>query len=175
MYSNHYTRQVLLGNQKHNLIKLYTKLYSISSSALEISSVYFKYSSVEINGKRVGSHGNRTQSSSIVMVSCNNQLFCTKLAITLKSRAARVDYFCKHVVTINGENHTVTLVSLSLFKIHPKSSEFDKPVTVYNCDIFEPEGIYSLIPVQFIEIRCVSLLDKLDRESVLFVCPCVDF
>ena len=44
-----------------------------------------------------------------------------------------------------------------------------KPLTVWCPDIFEPEGIHSIIPVQMFDSRVVSLLTKIDDETVLIV------
>lgn len=90
-------------------------------------------------------------------------------------RAARVEFFCKHTIEFQGVKQTTTLASLSWFKNHPKMAEFGNPITVWYHDLFEADGIHSLVPVQFIVCRCVAIVDKLDSESVLFVCPCIDF
>ena len=42
-------------------------------------------------------------------------------------------------------------------------------------DVFEVGGMHSLVPIQFVKCRTVSLVDKLDGESVLFLSPCIDF
>lgn len=172
-FPNHCTRHVLTSNQKHNLVELYTDLNSISRSELEVCDVYMKYSSVLVNGKQLGSHGNRTMSSSIVMVKWDSGLFGNRGTSTC--RAARIEFICKHAITVNELSKTNTLVSLSWYKMHPKSEEYGKPTTIWYYDLFEADNIYSLIPIQFIMSRCVSLVDKLDGESVLFVCPCIDF
>lgn len=63
------------------------------------------------------------------------------------TRPARINYFAKHVATINGQTHTYLLVSLSWFSLHPKSSDFGKPVMVCYYDVFEVGGIHSLVPI----------------------------
>jgi len=104
-----------------------------------------QYSSVVINGKQLGTHGNRTRSSSIVMAKWDNSLFgsCNSTV----SRAAKIDHFCKHAVTIAGETKTILLASLSWFKSHPKNT---KPIIVWYNDLFEADGIHSFVPVQSI-------------------------
>ena len=94
---------------------------------------------------------------------------------TTASRAVQIDFFCKSIVEINGESKTHLLVSLAWFKPHPKSYELGKPTTVWYHDLFELHGFHSIIPVQFLTSRAVSLIEQLDNESVLFVCPCIDF
>ena len=167
--------RILDATQKHCLLELYTYLYSVSRSAIDISSVYMQYSSIFANGKQLGSHRSRTASSSIVIANWDNELFGNCSSDRTTARAAQVNFFCKHVVTINGQNKTNVLVCLSWFKYHSQNTTFGKPLTVWYRDVFEIGGVCSLIPVQFIKCRTVALVDKLDGESVLFVCPCVDF
>ena len=157
-FTKHCSRHVLTVTQKHHLVELYTELYSISRSALE-------------NGKQLGTHGSRSTSSSIVMAKWKIELFGSH-TLNITNRAARVDYFCKHIVNIQGVSRTIVLVSLSWFKHHPKIAIFGKPITAWYNDLFEADGIHSLIPIEFIVCRCVALLDG---ESVLYVSPCIDF
>ena len=140
-----------------------------------------QYSSVVINDKQLGTHRTRSASSSIVLVNWDHTLFgqgssTNGLESTMSpqvARPARINYFAKHVATINGQTHTYLLVSLSWFTLHPKSSDFGKPVMVCYYDVFEVGGMHSLVPIQFVKCRTVSLVDKLDGESVLFLSPCI--
>ena len=94
---------------------------------------------------------------------------------TVLSRAAQINYFCKHNIEFESKTKTHLLVSLSWFKPHTRNTDFGKPLGVWYHDLFELRGVHSVIPVQFLESRCVSLIDNLDGESVLFVCACMDF
>ena len=79
--------------------------------------------------------------------------------LNITNRAARVDYFCKHIVNIQGVSRTIVLVSLSWFKHHPKIAIFGKPITVWYNDLFEADGIHSLIKpsILFIIITMVKV------------------
>ena len=112
----HCCHRILDATQKHCLVELYTYLYSVSRSAIDISSVYMQYSSIFPNGKQLGSHRSRTASSSIVIANWDNELFGNYSSDRTTARAAQVKFFCKHVVTINGQNKTNVLVCLSWFK-----------------------------------------------------------
>ena len=46
---------------------------------------------------------------------------------------------------------------------------FRKPQTMWYPDIFEPEGIHNIISVQMFYSRVVSLLTKIDDETVSIV------
>ena len=85
-------------------------------------------------------------------------------------KAARINKFYKHSVSINNEVKDHIRVSLSWFQEHPQMYSCGKPVTIWYKDIFQTE---SLIPVQLISSRAVSLVDKLNGELVLFVVPCI--
>lgn len=92
------------------------------------------------------------------------------------TRAARVDFFCKHVVLVSGQRYVNFLVCLSWYKVHSCSSQFGKPLSVFYDDLFEGDGIHSLIPLQYyIKCQSVSLLDKLNGETVRFFSPCINF
>lgn len=122
-----------------------------------------------MKGKLFGTHKSRTASSSIVIAKWDSRIFEDSSALSL--RAARIEKFYKHSVTIKGENKVHLLCFLSWFKDHSECSSFGKPVTVWYFDLFEHCG---LVPVQVLFSRAVSLADKLNNESVLFVCPCVN-
>lgn len=167
------SRHTLAATQKDHLMELYSELYSTSRSSVEISAVCMRYTHVSMHGKQLGAHRSRMASSSVVMVTWNGTLFGVSESCVI--RAARINYFCKHVAVINGHHKSHLLANFSWFKYHPKNDNFGKPVTVWYHDLFESCGIYSMIPIQFIESRSVSVIDKLDGESVLFVTPLIDF
>ena len=87
----------------------------------------------------------------------------------------RINSFCKHNILLDGETNVHLLVSLSCYKYHPKHAECGKPVTIWYHDFLELVGIDSLLPVHSLVSRSVSLKDKVDDESVLFLCPCMIF
>ena len=119
----HCSQGTLTSREKSNLFQLYCKLYSVSDhSSVVMSSVYMRYSHLFVNGKLLGSYKSRTASSSTVIVSWEANLFgpCSEETGHVICRAARIHYFCKHSVTINGENKTHMLTNLSWFLYHPK-------------------------------------------------------
>ena len=98
----------------------------------------------------------------------------------LDIRPARITFFAKHPIRVHGNLHTHLLACISWFKHHSDQAALGnlKPMTIWEYDIFEPPGNHSIIPVQFIQSRAVSLVDKLnepDGPTVLFVVPCIDF
>ena len=94
-----------------------------------------------------------------------------------EERPAKVNYFIKHTITISNHSATVLLFSASWFKHHQKNNHFGRPMSVWECDLFDDPEVSHLIPVQFIRRRTVSLVDVFDDTlgSALFVIPCIDF
>ena len=108
----------------------------------------------------------------MVMASWNSELFIQGAAAAqLEVRAAKINKFYKHVVTINNEVKIHLLAYLSWFKVHPKNDLFGKPVSVWYYDLYDYCGF---VPVQYITSRSLALMDSLDGESVFFVVPCVE-
>ena len=91
------------------------------------------------------------------------------------TRAVRINHFCKHSINVKGQNNTQLLASLSWYKYHPSNSTLGKPITVWYSDLFESFGTHSLVPVHMIKCRSVSSISKLEGESVIFVCPCINY
>ena len=50
-------------------------------------------------------------------------------------------------------------------------------MSVWEYDLFELPGVHSIIPLQFVSSRAVTLLDKINHYDpfLLFVVPCIDF
>ena len=130
-----------------------------------------------MNNKIVGTYGSRSAGSSIVYVTWNPDVFgeasdshYSSAIITPGScrpvRPARINQFLLNKVYVDNVH---LLVSLSWFKCHPKVTSVGKPVTVWYEDIFLPFGVHSIIPVQFVFSRSVSLKQILDGETVLFM------
>ena len=117
-------------------MNFYCKIYSISDpSNITMSPICFKYSHLSMYGKQLGSFRTRTASSSVVMAEWNTDLFghCSladETSTDVVNRAARINYFCQHTNTINGQNKTYILVNLSWFLYHPKYADFGKPITI---------------------------------------------
>lgn len=151
-----------------------TDLYKVSRSALVMSSCFQQYLSAKLNSKQLGTHKTRTASSSVAMAVWDSN-YCSSPTMPSIStsmtvvRPVRINSFCTHS---DGQTKTHLLVSLSWFRYHGKNSDFGKPTTVWYHDLFESFGIHSLIPVQFLQLRSVSLIARLDGESVLFVSMC---
>ena len=63
------------------------------------------------------------------------------------------------------------------FKRHLMADTYGSPISIWECDIFDLPDVSSIVPIQFIRSRTVSLIDKLDDTygTVLFVSPCIDF
>ena len=92
---------------------------------------------------------------------------------TIVSRSVRIEYFCKHNAQVigHGNNMTHLLVSVSWFKYYPKmktseSQQLCGSVTFLNLLVY-----MTFCRSRLCKVDQFSLVDKLDGESVLFVCP----
>ena len=126
---------------------------------LEVCSTYTKYSTIRIKGTVYGSHKSRVKNTSIVIGQLHSE-----------SHPARIEYFAKVTAVIDGTSVSVMMVCLSWFKSRPDKDVCGKPVTIWECDVFDT---CTISPISIIESRTVSLVDKLSdvAGSVLFVSP----
>lgn len=152
------SRCALNEDEQESLLCLYSKLYS--EPVTEILHTCLSYT---LNGKFFGTSKSRTASSSFVIAKWD-------VGIS-EHRAARIDKFYKHSLKVGSEYKVHLLCSLAWFKQHDKCSSFGKPASVWYADLFDR---YDLVPVQYLVSRAVTVLDKLDNETVLFVCSCID-
>lgn len=152
-----------------------TKLYSVSRSCIQVSRDCWKYKSIQMHGKRLGSHFSRSRASSIVMATWRSDILgCPSADFDeLPSeilRAARVNHFLLQTIYINDKAYTHLLVCLSWYRFHPKMYSLGKPLSVWHSNF---ELFKSIIPVQLVKHRTVSLSTEMDSTSVLLVSPCV--
>ena len=170
-----FARGVLTDSERNALEQLFSQLYSVPLSDVHSNSTFYKFKDLTLNGKRLGSWQSRSSNSSILTASWYPSFFgCDGSRDT---RPVRVNYFAKHVVTIQATPITHLLFSPSWFKAHPERMHYGKPISIWQCDIFEEGACTSLLPIQLIEARTVSLIDKLSigvNDTVLIVCPCLD-
>ena len=71
---------------------------------------------------------------------------------------ARINSILSHRPLIDGEPHTVLLVHLSWYKFHPRMLKLGQPITVWCSTAFEVKGIHSIVPIQVIQSRTVTLV-----------------
>ena len=177
-------RSILDDIQRNFLRDLYCKLYKVSHASLVCPSFVWKHNTLELYGKHLGSHGSQSSSSSIVLATWKSDLFGPPIAsvppsLTLGNsplRAARINCFISHSFRVGGEEKTEMLVNLSWYQYHPDHLSKGKPLTVCSTE-FETLRLYSCIPISFVKQRTVSIVSMLPStgESVLIVCPCIDF
>ena len=128
-------------------------------SKVDVCSTFTKYSTIKIKGTVYGSHNSRAKNTSIVMAQLHNEL-----------RPARVEYFAKVTTVVDETSVSLMMVCMSWFKSHPDRDICGKPVTLWECDIFDT---CTISPIDTIESRTVSLVDKLcdTSSNMLFVSP----
>ena len=155
---------VLSSTQKRTITNMYCSLYKIDD--VDLAQTCFAYKSLTVNGYRLSNYKSRSASSSIVMTYYDPTTF--QKCATLK--AARINQFYQHSVTICNEVKSHLLAYLSWYQEHPESSSCGKPVTIWYQDLFEAN---SFIPVELINSRAISLADEFNGDLVLFAVPCL--
>lgn len=90
------TRGVLSNAERDRLRILYSRLYSVPYSEVELSSTFHKYKSLLFNGRQLGSHLSRVKSSSIVMCAWDPILSPDNAMSSgcCEDRPARINFFC---------------------------------------------------------------------------------
>ena len=177
------SKHILVAFQLNLLRDVYASLNSVSPSSIDNPSVCWKYTSITFKGKVLGCQNSRSRSSSIVVANWDRNLFGHPLASIVEDlvisdytlRPVRINYFLMHRPVINGKQCTYLLAYLSWYKFHPSMLKLGKPLTVWCSSTFEVEGVHSVVPIQVINSRCVSLNTDINDENVLIVCPCVNF
>ena len=176
---NYFTRGVFDASQLQNLRHLYSNMYSTPEVEIYVNSSFQKYKSLTVSGKILGSFRSPSHSSSLVMARWNSKCFGSNSSNVSQvvCRPLQIQFFVKHPIVINKKLYTHILARVNWFKKHPLQEEYGKPVTVWHHDLFESSGIHDIIPIQLLQMRTVSLVDKIDdvHGSALFVCPCIDF
>lgn len=161
------SRGIFTQVQIVGLKQLYSELIGIPESDIEVPATFVKYQQVTVHGKLIGACKSRSKSSSLVLAMQKQGM---------EERPASVKYFAKHIVTIQSIQHTFLLFHCWWHKPRIDKNQFGKPVTIWESDVYELDDHYSIIPIQTITCRTISLVDKLPSgETVLFVSPCIDF
>ena len=150
---------------------------------IDIPDIHRRYSTLSVNKRQLGSYTSRSTSSSVVLALWNPRIFgfsCTSNSMSVSNneeRPVRINYFARHCITIDGTAHSLTVASVSWYKHHMLKDFYGEPITIWECDIFEVGGCHSIIPVQFIIKRTISLTDVFQptNSHALFICPCVEF
>ena len=107
-------RQIFDHTHIDFLMELYTDLYKVSRSALVMSSRFQQYSGslAKLNSKQFGTHKTRTAASSVAMevwdstyLGSSSTTPSTSTSMTAV-RPVRINSFCKHSLSIDGQNTT---------------------------------------------------------------------
>ena len=152
------TRSVFNSSEMNSVIQLFNDLHSESTNH-EINATYRKCSSILLGGKILGSFNSRSTNTSIIFAELYEE-----------DRPAKIKYFAKVSVVVDGILKIHVLASLQWFNNHPQKNICGKPVTVWESDVFH---LCNFLPVHCIKSRSISLVDKLDDTygDVLFVSP----
>ena len=176
---------MLSASQCDGLKTLYSRISSVDPSQISLPTSCMHYTSMSIKGKIIGTDKSRSRESARVAIDWRTDIFGPPLISIVENyasypasellRPTLIEAILLHRPTINGKSCLFALVSVSWFKFHPKMFALGKPLTVWCGDVFEVGGVHSIVPAQMIKCRTVTSNVKLQSETVLCMCPCVDF
>ena len=122
------SRFILDDVQCQKLLHLYSNLYATSSTNIDVPGFCWKYQSLHLQGKLLGSHRSRSEASSLVFVTWNCRFFgpvpIIPVADNEVKRPARINSFLLHRISVGGTSLNHILVSLSWFQFHPQKRLF---------------------------------------------------
>ena len=161
---SYHSLHILDSTEHKDLHTLYSRLYNTSLSALKVPNSCWKYTSMSIRDKRIGSFRSRSTCSSIVLATWNSTLFGPMALSSVENikqnlgdsnpveitRAARIESIFIHTMTFKEKQYSHLLLSLSWFKAHRDMFKMGKPTTVWCPDIFEIGGTHSIVPIQLL-------------------------
>lgn len=115
---SHSSRGIFSVAEQEQLINLYSKLYNLPHSSIEVNRAFIKYREITLNSKPLGAINSRSKHSSVVMCNWNLTPSPESLATSLE-RPVRIEYFVKHTILLGEENKTHLLFSASWFNPFP--------------------------------------------------------
>ena len=149
-----FSRGALTASESHGLRLFFSRLYSQPLTDIQVNSALYRFKEITVEGVRLECKGSRSSTSSIVMASWYPHLFCeaggegdTNDSQLQDKRPVQINFFAKHIVTIKNTPITHIMFSASWFKIHPERSHYGKPLSIWECDIFEDAPVTYLIPL----------------------------
>ena len=121
------SRCVLDSRQQDCIINLYSYLYSVSVTEIDIAHTCSSYSSVTLDGTFFGTNKSRSAASSIIIAQWDSSLTMRPSAPISELQATRIDKFYKHTITIKDEVKVHMLASLSWYKLTLKVCHLVNP------------------------------------------------
>ena len=172
----YFSSRGLFENEEMKELKMmYSKLYA--ESDVDVCLSFKKYNTLNVNGKQLGGYKTRSSSSSIVLITCNSALINSRdmvPSVTSEQRPVQIRYFASHSIKLRiNLCHMSLLQSRGLRNIHDRMC-MENLLTVWEHEIYETD-FCTLIPIQFIKCRTISLVDTVGICRALILCPCVNF
>lgn len=128
-------------------------LLNVNTSSVAMASVCWKYVSIKVNGNQLGAYNSRSRASSVVLTQWKSELFGHPLLSDTGLeevntpdllRAARINHFIYHSVSVENSVSSYIFVSLSWYQCHPRMLYLGKPLTIWCHNLFEPGGVHSI-------------------------------
>lgn len=175
------THHIFSESELAILKQLMIKLEIISSEEnVALNSAFCKYKYVTRNGTKLLSSSSKHMS--VLLATWNEDVFGQDfLPSSLQNpadanlRPVKVNYFLKLSYHAQSDTvHTHTFISVSWFLHHPSRFEFGKPVQLWCKNAFEPGGLHSFVPLNYVVSRCIHSSMHVDGEDCLVVIPLIN-
>lgn len=175
-----YTRDVLSPDAISSLGILLPKINN-SSTRCDVNSVFMKYSSVIMKGKKFSSTGKKTKP--VIVMALWDEAVYGNPPTTLPGphdrnaniRPVNVHYYAKILYSVDDSTDEIILAFVSWFFPHPHHYALGKPVELWCKSIFEPLDFSCLfVPLQNIHCRCAYGVKEYQDEHPLAIIPLVE-
>ena len=149
---SYFSRGVFSSHEIEGLKELYSRLYSVPILDIQIPLCYRKYRTIKLDQTLIGSHKSQSSNSSLVLAFWSQELFGSPSSgADNEERPVRINYLANPSISVQSTQHNVSLFSASLFKTHPSKHTYGKPVTVWQCDLFEVFIVFYLCSLSNVE------------------------
>lgn len=174
-----YSRCTLSSDEQRYILQLFHKLNpQLLHESVEVNSVFLKYLSMNLNGKRFVSSG-RKKNPSVAILRWDENLY--DHASSESIRPANIHYFLRVSLSVddalNHDQHNVMYLSLafvSWFTPHPACRALGKPAELWCSQLYEPHGVHSFVQIKDILSRCAHGMRQHNEENVIVVVPLVE-
>ena len=168
-----------LNPEDHNFVTLlFQRLHPQTQNMLVIS-VFTKYSSLEIRGKRYNAN-----QASIYMVKWDQTLFQQQpnimeealqihFDLTVDQQESTILVKC-HSTLLKVHSSPVKLVFARVSWYYPHTNRYmlGKPVQVW-CPMFEDHFVYNFVPIHLFVFRCSYCTKIINDQSLLLITPLI--
>lgn len=169
-----YSRCTFSSDEQTYIHELFCKANpQISQASVTVNSLFLKYTSINLNGKKFFSSGRR-KFPAVALLKWDDKLYGHS-SPELATRPANIHYFIRASLTMSNQcTEYLTLAFVSWFSPHPSRHNLGKPAELWCSQLYEPQGIHSFVQIKDILSRCAHGIRQHHGENVIIVVPLVE-